>query len=198
MITKIKPVKVATSGSWTNRELVRGCLDGQAAAWDAFLDRYKNLIYSIPVKYGFSSDDAADIFQAVCTDVIAELSKLREPDALPKWLMQMTAHKCFHWKRQQQRYVSGDSEQAIGEAANLSPLTDELLAEAEQEQMLRDSIAQLPERCRQLVHMLFFAPTQLPYEEVAHSLGLATGSIGFIRQRCLDKLRLRLQELGFR
>jgi hypothetical protein len=32
---------------------------------------------------------------------------------------------------------------------------------------------------------------------VAASLGLAKGSIGLLRQKCLDSLRKRLGELGF-
>jgi RNA polymerase sigma factor (sigma-70 family) len=183
---------------WENKRIVRGCLSGEEAAWDAFLDKYKNLIYSIPVKYGFSPDDASDIFQAVCMDVLAGLAKLREPDALPKWLIQMTSHRCFHWKQEQQRYVSTDSEQTAEVADEHSPMGDEWLAEAEQEQVLREAVASLPGRCHQLVQLLFFDSTARPYAEVAHTLGLATGSIGFIRQRCLEKLRRKLDEMGFR
>jgi DNA-directed RNA polymerase specialized sigma24 family protein len=43
--------------------------------------------------------------------------------------------------------------------------------------------------------MLFFEQPPLPYEEVAKRLGLATGSIGFIRSRCLHRLQKLLQEL---
>jgi len=197
MTLKIKPPKLKTHTSWANKRLVHGCIGGDEAAWDAFLNKYKNLIYSIPVKYGFSPDDASDIFQAVCMDVLTELPKLREPDALPKWLIQLTSHRCFHWKRDQQRYVSSDSEQTAEIADEQSPLKDELLVEAEKEQVLREAVASLPDRCHQLVQMLFFDSTSRPYAEVARSLGLATGSIGFIRQRCLEKLRRKLVDMRF-
>jgi RNA polymerase sigma factor (sigma-70 family) len=198
MKARTKSPAAEAAKNWTNRKLVRGCLNDEEAAWNAFLEKFKNLIYSVPIKYGFSADEAADIFQAVCMEVLLELPKLREPDALPKWLIQMTSHKCFHWKRQKQRYVSSDTEQTKDEAEDGSPLADELVAEVEQEQLLRESVASLPPRCRELVRMLFYESAQRPYAEVARSLGLATGSIGFIRQRCLNKLRRRLQEAGFR
>lgn len=198
MTESVSLMSVKPKTTWENKRLVRGCLTGDEAAWDAFLGKYKNLIYSIPVKYGFSPDDAADIFQAVCMDVIRELPKLREPDALPKWLIQLTSHRCFHWKRDQQRYVSTDFDQEVNAADKPSPLRDELLAEAEQEQILREAVAGLPARCQQLVRMLFFDSAARPYAEIARALGLATGSIGFIRQRCLEKLRRKLEEMGFR
>jgi hypothetical protein len=45
--------------------------------------------------------------------------------------------------------------------------------------------------------MLFFEQPPRPYNEVAQALGLATGSIGFIRGRCLGRLQKILAELGF-
>jgi DNA-directed RNA polymerase specialized sigma24 family protein len=36
----------------------------------------------------------------------------------------------------------------------------------------------------------------MPYADVARRLGLATGSIGFIRGRCLEKLRKALMASG--
>jgi hypothetical protein len=45
--------------------------------------------------------------------------------------------------------------------------------------------------------MLFFEQPPVPYNEVAQKLGLATGSIGFIRGRCLSRLQKILGELGF-
>lgn len=44
--------------------------------------------------------------------------------------------------------------------------------------------------------MLFFEEPAKPYDDVAKSLGLATGSIGFIRARCLKQMMRALEELG--
>src|SRR6266849_3895167 len=106
MVSPIATALEAQQTAWPDTRLVRECLKGDEAAWSALIDKYKNLIFSIPLKYGFSADDATDIFQAVCLELLAELHKLRKPKALRKWIMQITAHKCFHWKRQQQRVES--------------------------------------------------------------------------------------------
>ena len=55
--------------------------------------------------------------------------------------------------------------------------------------MLREARASLPTRCQELIHMLFYEEPKRPYQQVAESLGLATGSIGLLRQKCLDSLR---------
>lgn len=180
----------------TDAQLVRACVGGDEQAWSALIDKYKNLIYSIPLKYGFSADEAADIFQAVCLELLSELPKLRKPAALPKWIMQITAHKCFHGKRQRQRVDQLDDGHE-SKAESVPPEVDGILREAEEEQHLRRAIAELPPRCRELVHMLFFEEPAREYREIAKSLGIAVGSIGFIRQRCLEKLRRNLTDVGF-
>ncbi len=181
-------------------ELVRECLRGNQDAWSAVIEKYKNLIYSVPVKYGFSPDDATDIFQAVCLEMLSELPKLRKPKALPKWIIQVTVHKCFHHKRQLLRVSTAGSSEDMTENVverSTSPVAEMILREAEEEQSFRNAIASLAPRCQRLIHMLFFEEPARPYQEIAAELGLAPGSIGFIRQRCLDKLRTKLEQAGF-
>jgi len=57
--------------------LVQGCIQGDHQAWEALIDKYKRLIFSIPIKYGASSADAADVFQAVCIEVLNSLPQLK-------------------------------------------------------------------------------------------------------------------------
>lgn len=176
-------------------QLVRDCLQGSEAAWSDLIDKYKNLIFSIPIKYGFSPDEATDIFQAVCLELLSELPKLRKPKALPKWIMQVAVHKSFHHKRQSMRLTTAGSAEDMPEGSS-SPVAESILRDAEEEQRCRDAIASLPPRCRQLIQMLFFEEPARPYQQIAAELGLAPGSIGFIRQRCLDKLRNKLEQAG--
>jgi RNA polymerase sigma factor (sigma-70 family) len=73
----------------------------------------------------------------------------------------------------------------------------DMLAEIEREQLVQDAMAQLPQRCREMIELLFFESPPLPYAEVAKRLHLATGSIGFIRGRCLERLKKILEGKGF-
>src|SRR2546428_7061350 len=181
-----------------NARLVQECLKGNDTGWHLLVDKYKNLIYSIPLKYGLSQEDAADIFQAVCLELLSELPRLREPQALPAWLLRVTYHKCYHWKRDQQRYFAADSREAKDEPeGDPRELPQEVVSQLEREQALREALAGLSPRCRQLVEMLFFESPARPYREVATTLGIATGSVGFIRGRCLGRLKKRLEEAGF-
>jgi RNA polymerase sigma factor (sigma-70 family) len=182
--------------AWSDTRLVKACLAGNEEAWSLLIDKYKALIYSIPVKYGLSQQEAADVFQATCTELLVRLPDLREPRALPKWLMQVAHHESYRWKRQNQRLVSRDGETDFPEPAT-PPIAENIVQQTQEEQMLREAMALLTPQCRRLVELLFFETPSRPYAEVAAELGLAVGSIGFTRQKCLDRLRRHLEELGF-
>jgi RNA polymerase sigma factor (sigma-70 family) len=182
--------------TWSDERLVRACLDGNEQAWARLIAKYKNLIYSIPVKYGAPPQDAADIFQSVCFELFAELARLRNTEALRSWIINVTAHQAYHWKhksrrRNEQELTPVDEEQL---SRDLPP---DLLEEVEREQILREAVAALPERCREIVRLLFYEAEPISYRDLATRLGLATGSIGFIRGRCLKRLERALHDAGF-
>jgi RNA polymerase sigma factor (sigma-70 family) len=176
--------------------LVKECLSGNEEAWSQLIDKYKALIYSIPVKYSLTQHEAADVFQATCVELLVRLPELREPRALPKWLMQVAHHECYRLKRLNQRVVSRDAEPDLPEPETPA-IAESLVQQTQEEQMLREAMAALTPQCRRLVELLFFEIPSRPYIEVAAELGLAVGSIGFTRQKCIERLRRQLEELGF-
>ncbi|MBV9768158.1 MAG: sigma-70 family RNA polymerase sigma factor [Bryobacterales bacterium] len=191
-----KSVRKLRSVGWSDERLVRECLHGNDEAWSELIDKYKNLIYSIPLKHGIPADAAGEIFQQVCFELLTALPNLREAKTLAAWLITVTSRKCFDWNRHEQRYQSMDNE-TEHTLPEISKPSDTLLLELEREQILRESLRQIAPRCRVLIRMLFFDNPAVPYEQVAMSLGLAKGSIGFIRMRCLRQLRRVLEQKGF-
>ncbi len=176
--------------------LVKQCLTGSEEAWSLLIEKYKALIYSIPVKYGLPPQEAADVFQATCTELLVRLPEIREPRALPKWLMQVAHHESYRCKRQGQRVVSRDADEDLPEP-EIPAIAESLVQQTQEEQILREAMSSLTPQCRRLVELLFYEVPARPYTEVAKELGLAVGSIGFTRQRCIERLRRQLEDLGF-
>lgn len=180
----------------SDRQLVEGCLNGSDSAWQDLVDRYQKLVYAVILKYRPDPEAASDLFQAVWLDVYNDLPTLRDRDAVKPWMMAIVRNKCFHWKRKQGRIQehevnSGETDHLEDRADDEADFLDDLM----RDQLIREAVTGLGERCREMVHLLFFAEPPLPYKDVAERLGLATGSIGFIRGRCLRKLQKRLEEL---
>jgi RNA polymerase sigma factor (sigma-70 family) len=176
-------------------KLIEKCLRGEEPAWTELVSKYKNLIFSVPIKWGLSREESADIFQSVCLDLLCELKRLREPKALAGWLIRIAYNKCFHQEQLKRRRATENGQMELVSAVEEIP--DSRLDELQREEALRIALRSLNPRCHKLVDMLFFESPARPYDEIAKSLTLATGSIGAIRRRCLDELRKTLEEAGF-
>jgi RNA polymerase sigma factor (sigma-70 family) len=182
----------------TDVTLVRRCLDGDQESWAILIDKYKNLIYSIPIKHGLSQEESTEVFQATCVELMVRLPKLRDPQALAAWLIKVALTKTREIARGAARMLHVDESENSLAALYEGPSPEEIVHEVEQEQIVRQAIAAMTSRCKKLITMLFYESPAVPYAELASRLGIATGSIGFIRARCLEKLRTRLEELGLR
>lgn len=179
----------------SDAQIVEQCLDGDQEAWGVLLNKYQRLIQCIPLKYGASADDAADIFQTVSMDLFADLPKLREPQALRAWLMRVTARKCLRWRETQQRRAEDDLSEIDSNLPDSLIVAPTPLEAGEDERQVREAVARLPDRFRQLIQMLFYDQPPRSYQEIANTLGLARGSIPFLRSRCLKRLQQIMNEM---
>jgi RNA polymerase sigma factor (sigma-70 family) len=177
--------------------LVKECLNGNDDAWNAILDKYQKLIYSVPIRYGLSVSDAGDIFQQVCVDALESLKHLREPRSLAAWLIRIASHRSLQWAGQERRFQSFDFEAMADNGPVMPETPDTVLHDLARGQALHEALAEIPARCQELIRMLFLETPAISYEQVAKKLGIAKGSIGFIRMRCLSRLRTKLEGRGF-
>src|SRR4051812_30738661 len=74
-----------------------------------------------------------------------------------------------------------------GEAVSATLPEDELMA-WERRQQVQVALTELGGQCEKLLRALFFADGEPSYSEIAERLGMAVGSIGPVRGRCLKKL----------
>lgn len=175
----------------SDAELFARCRDNDEAAWRELVRRYQRLVYSIPQRYGLDNQSATEIFTGVFTELWRNLHRIEQPEQVRAWLATVARRHSLVAAREQARWVSLDQPDAEEwrEPTDSSPSGDDLLLAAEREQEMRAAIAMLPDRCRSLLEWLFYADPAPAYGEIAERLGLSRNSIGFLRSRCLKKLR---------
>lgn len=177
-------------------QLLEGCRRGERAAWLQVLKQYERLVYSIPLNYGLTTDDAADIAQQTFTAFLKSLNELDDDSNLGAWLATVARRQSWRLMERSKRERVGSNED-LGE--QLFRLPDSRarrhMERAELLQWLNQGLNALDDRCRRLLLALYLAPQQPSYAEVAEELGLAEGSIGPTRARCLERLKAILEEL---
>lgn len=116
--------------------------------------------------------------QTVWLRLVEHLGYIREPMALPKWIIAVARHE------------SGRLARSIGWTIPIDPLDDARhdlqadhpevdadLLRAEQHQALRDALAELPPAQRELL-LLLAADPPLSYRDISRVLSIPVGSIG--------------------
>jgi len=179
----------------SDQELIQACLDGDADAWESLVRRYRRLVYSIPFKWGLQRDDAMDIFQSVWLDCFEELHLLKDIERLQAWLVRIAVRKCYRFRQRGQREPTTVEIIETDHVAD-NP-TDDLIRHLDEEQLIRLGIQHLSPRCKQVIEALFFEDPFPSYATIAGRLGLSPNSIGFTRDRCLDRLGKLLEDLGY-
>ena len=169
--------------------LVTRARNGERQAWDALVERYAPLIWSICRRHRLEAADAADAAQNVWLKLVDQLDKIRDPAALPGWLATTTRRECGRVLRAARRSCDAGYALAAGTIPDdhAQAAEQDLLA-AERHAALRAAFGQLAPGCQQLLALLIRDPA-LSYAEISARLGIPAGSIGPRRRRCLDKLR---------
>jgi RNA polymerase sigma factor (sigma-70 family) len=170
--------------------LVMRARTGDERAWDALVERYAPLIWSLCRRYRLNLTDAGPVAQSVWLKLADQLGKIRDPAALPGWLATTTRRECQRVlntaQAPQAAHHTLDSENIPDDQAKT--LEQGLLLAAERHAALRGAFADLPLCCQQLTALQIEDPP-MSYAEISARLGVPVGSIGPNRRRCLDMLR---------
>jgi len=169
-------------------DLVTRARDGDRQAWDALVDRYAPLIWAICRRYRLDRADAEHVGQSVWLRPLEQLEKIRDPAALAGWLATTAQRECIRVLRTRRPYPAGYVPDASEVPDDQSATAGQELLAAERDAALREALARLPASCQRLIALLCADPS-VPYAEISTRLGIAAGSIGPYRGRCLEKLR---------
>jgi RNA polymerase sigma factor (sigma-70 family) len=168
-------------------DLVTKAANGDRQAWDALVDRYAPLIWSICRRHRLDNADAEDVGQAVWLHLVEHLGSLRDPAALPGWLTTTTRRECCRVRRAA-RHLRDDGDVLEKMPDEQTATAEHELVAAERNAVIREAFARLPQGDQRLLALLLADPP-VRYTEISARLGIPVGSIGPNRRRSLNKLR---------
>lgn len=151
--------------------LVASARVGDNEAWDALVERYAPLIWSICRRYRLTEADAADVGQNVWLCLAGRLDKLRDPAALAGWLVTTTQRECGRALRTARGLQAAGHDLDVETIPDKKTVTaeEELLA-AERHAALREAFTRLPPCCQRPMAVLIEDPP-VPYDQISARLG---------------------------
>jgi RNA polymerase sigma factor (sigma-70 family) len=178
-------------------DLLAKASHGDQRAWNAIVDRYTNLLWSVGRAHRLETADIGDVVQTTWLRLLENLDRIRDPERLAGWLATTARRECLRVLRRSGRESVGwDDESAPHLGERPSVPIDQLLLVEERDAQLWQCFLRLSARCQQLLRVLM-AAEPASYAEIAQAWDMPVGSIGPTRMRCLQRLREITRETGY-
>jgi len=170
-------------------ELFRRAEAGEQAAWNAIVDRYTKLLWSVARAHRLGTADAADVVQTTWLRLVEHFGRIEDPERLAGWLATTARRECLQTLRRAGRELVGDVDDIILGVVEECPVpVDARLLAEERDVALWARFERLSVRCQVLLRILMATPPP-DYATVSAELDMPVGSIGPTRGRCLNQLR---------
>ena len=181
-------------------ELLTRCRRGDAVAWDNLFDAHYAAAgrFIFQLASDFTVDDAEEICQEVFLSVIKNLDSFQGESRLQTWILRIAANKARDFREKRNATKRGGGQTPISLHAENpetglkpdpptdAPEPDEFLMNAESAGLVRESLDQLGEPCREIVELRYVG--DLSYEELSATLKLNPKTVSSRLSKCLDRL----------
>jgi len=167
-----------------------------AAAFDAFVLEYQDMVYAVAVRLLANEADAEDVAQTVFLRAYERFGELKGEATVPGWLKTVTSNLCLnHLERYRARWRFF-SEMGDGEAgtpgfedgiASADPAPLDRLERAVADETLEAALQALPDHQR--VPLVLFHFEGASYQSIAETLGVSLGKVKTDIHRGREALR---------
>jgi RNA polymerase sigma-70 factor, ECF subfamily len=184
-------------GEVPDTELVARARQGDMAAYEVLVTRYRGRIYGMIYHMTGSDADARDLSQEVFIKAWRALPQFEDRAKFTTWLHRITQNAVIDWVRKRRIRPGTEFNDEVAAAPEAAAVTvprgnarpDHALEHRELGERIREALAQLSPEHRAVV--LLKEIEGLSYQEIADTVGCAIGTV----MSRLFNARKRLQEL---
>src|SRR5438105_15435001 len=179
-------------------DLIKRCLECAADGWDASFHKCSPMLarFGFQLSADFCHEDTEEICQETFLAVVRNLGSFRGKSSFQTWLLRIAANKAMDFRGKSRAEKRGGSFVHFsldgadeGEQIDLpsrGPGPDALLASAETGRLVRQSLDQLEDDCREIIELRYYG--DLSYAEIAAELQLNPKTVSSRLSKCLDRL----------
>jgi RNA polymerase sigma factor (sigma-70 family) len=171
-------------------DLIDGCRRGDERCWAEMVARYEPLVFTIARRNGLAPSDASDVTQFTFSKLLQEIDSLRDVDRLASWLGTVARREA--WRVGQK--CRSEANQELTPLDGIDDSWTELIVHWQTREAIVSALQELGSPCREVMYWLFLDPEAPSHAQIAERLGRATGGVGPLRMRCLEKLRPLLSD----
>jgi RNA polymerase sigma-70 factor (ECF subfamily) len=174
-------------------DLVRAAQDGDEAAFAEIVRHFQRAVYRVAYALTRNASDADDLAQETFVRAYQAIGRFRVGEPLYPWLSRITVNLAYSLHRRRKRRPETSIEPLVESGHQWATGDDpaERAAEAEQRERLAEAFAELSHEHQ--VVLTLRVVEDLPYEEMARTLGVPVGTVMSRLSRARAELRTRLR-----
>jgi RNA polymerase sigma-70 factor (ECF subfamily) len=191
-----EPRVVVSDSGKADAELIERCRGGDADAWDALFDKYYPVAarFVFQLSADFSHEDTEEICQETFLAVVRNLASFQGKSSFQTWLLRVAANKALDFRGKSRAEKRGgnvfqfslDGAHESLDPPSGCPGPDTVLVNAETSRLIRQSLDQLEDPCREIIELRYYG--ELSYGEIAAELRLNPKTVSSRLSKCLDRL----------
>lgn len=166
-----------------DHELVRQCQDGNLAAFEELVTRYRGKVYAMILNMVKSEADAWDLSQEAFIKAWKALPRFEARSSFYTWLYRITHNVTYDWLRKQRVRAEGEFDESVQTSVEASARTaprpqaspDEKLSHMEIRERIEEAIQQLSPEHRAVILLKEVDGHQ--YNEIAEIVGCSIGTV---------------------
>ncbi|MDH7513927.1 MAG: sigma-70 family RNA polymerase sigma factor [Clostridiales bacterium] len=180
-----------------DQELIRRIARKDHLAFQMLVERYQALVLRTCRSLLDDPENAEDIAQEVFFQVYKSAEKFRYDSSVSTWLRRIAINRCLNFNRDNRKFrwltrleEALENKDRRRNAFRTSGENDPALAfqEAEQKQLIRETIASLPEK--QKTMLILNKLEGFSYQEIAEIMNTSVSAV----EACLHRARVNLQK----
>ena len=164
-----------------------GWRGGDPGALERLVRLLTPMLWQLVRAYGLSRESAEDVVQTTWLALVRNADGVREPHAVLGWLAMTARREAWRVAKLSSREDAVEVE-TLDRAAPPGTGPEAHVVASHTARRLWSHVSALSERCRRLLRVIAFEDRP-DYATLSGELGMAVGSIGPTRGRCLEKLR---------
>jgi len=181
------------------RDLVRRCLARDERAYRELVRAYQSPVVNLAWRITGSADDAAEVAQETFIRVLRSLATYDPDRPLRSWIFKIASNLSLDViRRRKRRPVSfedlSNEDGPTIEPADTGPGPDEGMRLEWAADRFEGLVLEMPEHYRAILHLRY--REELPYEEIAETLGIPLGTVKVRLHRAHEILRRKLIARG--
>lgn len=177
----------------TARQVIEACRRGDPEGFRALFEKYKDMVYSVALRYSGDATAAQDIAQDTFLKLFSTIGSFRGESNFEAWLYRMVVNRCFDQKRKTRRLAPLlDGVVDVLHATDVSALDEVMRAELSTH--VRSVVESLAPEQKMVIVLRY---TQgLSYDEIAAILECSAGTVASRLNRAHKILGRRLARLA--